>query len=206
MNYIILTMKNQIEQMIEILTRTENDLQKVIVEAAQTGDYRSVDIARDAAVNIQSLRKRISNPSSILELKAGNSMLREGRKVSSRKVAKSGYPRFQVSNNTLIRVGWSKKQRREYIHKVPRIVVDRTVKSMAELAQSAGGPIMSEQIIEHINNSESETIPSYQVYVVIGLLRKTNCIKQSGREGYYIPPDILAKAEGEWGNMSDRKN
>jgi hypothetical protein len=33
-------------------------------------------------------------------------------------------------------------------------------------------------------------------------LRKLNCIKQIGREGYDIPIDLAKKAETAWGNLS----
>ena len=194
-------MENQIEKILGILTKCESDLREVIVEAAQEGDYRSVDTARAAAVNVHDLRTRIANPFSKLESKSANQASDRKKKSASRKGIKSKYPKFEVKNDTLIRIAWSKKQRREYTHKAPRFVFNETVKAMAALAQSGAGPFMAEQIIEQVNNMESEAVPSYQVYIMIGLLRKTKCIKQVGREGYSIPTDIRTKAEKEWEGM-----
>lgn len=199
-------MKNQNEQIIEILRKTESDLQQVIVEAAQARDYRGVDMARTAAVNIQNLRARILNPASKLEPKSTNGMSPVKRKGLPRKGTRSAYPKFLVKNDALIRVGWSKKQRREYTHKTPRFVFDGTVKAMAALSQSGAGPFTAEQIIEQVNSIESETVPSYQIYVVIGLLRKTNCIKQIGREGYRSPEAFVKKAEKCWRKLSSKGN
>jgi hypothetical protein len=103
----------------------------------------------------------------------------------------------------LIRIGWSKKQRREYTHKTPRSIFDTTIKAMAALAQSGAGPFTAEQLIDQINTMEPEAIPSYQVYGVIGMLRGTNCIKQIGREGYDIPPELVEKANRKWSELSD---
>jgi len=194
-------MEKEIEKIISILTKCESDLREVIVEAAQEGDYRSVDIAKTAAVNVHNVKARVKNPAAKLETKPINDMSRHKRKKVSRKSSRLRYPKFEVKNETLIRIGWSKKERSEYTHKTPRAAFNRTVKVMAALAQNGAGPFMAEQIIEQVNHMESETVPSYQVYVVIGLLRKTEYIKQIGREGYSIPTDITQKAESVWGNL-----
>ena len=198
-------MRDQIEKIIEILTKTESDIQKVIVEAAQTGDYRSVDMARNAAVNIKNLQAQISDTNNKVKSKSVKGEKQIKRKVSQRKGARTGYPKFQIKKDTLIRTGWSKKQRREYTHKTTRFVFEITIKAMAKLAQSGAGPFTSEQLIDQIHSVESETIPSYQVYAVIGILRQTNCIKQIGRNGYDIPPEIAEKAEQKWSELSSRK-
>jgi len=200
-----LIMRDQIEKIVEILTKTESEIQKVIIEAAQASDYRSVDMARNAAVNIKNLRAQISDTTRKVESKSVKAEKRVKRKVVSRKAARTGYPKFQIKKDTLIRIGWSKKQRREYTHKTTRFVFEITIKAMAKLAKSGAGPFTSEQLIDQINSVESETIPSYQVYAVIGILRQANCIKQIGRNGYDIPPEILEKAEQKWSELSNRK-
>lgn len=198
-------MKDQAGKIIEILNKTESDIQEMIIEAAQAGDYRSVDMARAAAVNIKNLRTQISNPADKANPMSMKGVSRAKRKAASRKGAKTDYPQFKVTKDTLIRIGWSKKQRREYIHKAPRFVFEQTVKAMTALSQSGAGPFTAEQIIEHIDSMESETIPSYQIYVVIGLLRRTNCIKQLGRDGYDIPTELVEKAENKWSELSNRR-
>lgn len=199
-------MEKEIEKIISILAKCESDLREVIVEAAQEGDYRSVDIAKTAAVNVHNVKARVKNPAAKLETKPINDMSRHKRKKVSRKSSRLRYPKFEVKNETLIRIGWSKKERSEYTHKTPRAAFDRTVKAMAALAQSGAGPFMAEQIIEQLSQLESEAIPSYQVYVVIGMLRKRGHIKQVGREGYNIPTDITAKAENEWTELLNKKD
>lgn len=198
-------MKDQAGKIIEILTKTESDIQKVIIEAAQAGDYRSVDMARAAAVNIKNLRTQISNPASKAKIRPAKSGTRIEKKASTKKRKKSDYPKFKVKNETLIRIGWSRKQRREYTHKAPRFVFEQTVKAMTALSQSGAGPFLAENILEQANSNESEAIPSYQIYVVIGLLKQTNCIKQVGRDGYIIPQDLVKKTEEKWVELSNRR-
>jgi len=198
-------MEKDIEKILGILTKCESDLQEVIVEAAKEGDYRSVDMAKTAAVNVSNVKARIKNPSSKPQAKGVSVVSHRKRKSSSRKGGKSRYPKFNVKNDTLIRIGWSKKQKREYTHKAPKFVFEGTVKAMAALAQNGAGPFTAEEIIEQVNHMESEMIPSYQVYVVIGFLRARKCIVQVGREGYNIPVDVCGKAEDVWRSVSGEK-
>ena len=202
-------MENSKEKIRSILVSTEESVRKVIVKAAENGDYRGVDIARAIAVKIHELQVQLEESSASLTVakekvtKIGKSP-RRTKKSKRRKGQKSGYPKFEVRNGTLIRIGWSKKQKREYTHKVPRIVFDVTVKAMERLAKSGAGPFMAEEIIERVNELSSEAIPSYQVYVVIGLLRMCGCIKQVGREGYGIPVDVAKPAKDIWDRITTK--
>lgn len=193
-------MDNKTEQIKNVLIKAELELQEVIAESARDGDYRSVDIARIAAANIRELSAHISEPT--LKKKNNKSVQKIEAKVKTRNrkktSAKKRYPKFELRNDSLVKIGWSKKQRREYTHKVPATVFDHSVKAMADMATGGAGPFMAENIIEKINDQQSDIIPSYQVYIVIGLLKQTNCIKQMGREGYHIPVDFSDKTKQVW--------
>lgn len=195
------TMKNINVEIKEILVKTERDLQQLIAKAAEAGDYRGVDIARLAAVKINDIERQTTESTVALsDDKEKTSKSAKGstrkRKVTARKGKKGAYPKFEVKKNVLVRIGWSKKQKREYSHKVPLAVFNQTVKTMGSLEKSSAGPFMAEEIIENINKAGTD-IPSYQIYVAIGMLKKMGCIKQVGREGYQIPdnlPDIAGQA------------
>ena len=197
-------MNSNIDKIKTILSGAEQHLRELIIEAAREGDYLGVDTARDLAVSVNQLINRLSDG----ETSTKKSMIKneiKGKKVSRakkraglKKKTPSGYPKFTVRDDTLVRIGWSKKEKREYQHKVPKSLFDLTIKTMGDLAKSRNGPFMAEEIVEHINENNSESVPGYQVYVVIGFLREKGCIKQEGREGYRIPVDIYKKAEKEW--------
>lgn len=197
--------REQADRITEILAKAESEMQKVIVEAAQVGDYRTVDMARNAAINVRNLRAQISNPTRRVEPRVANAESRPMHRAAKRKAVRTGYPKFHVAKDTLIRIGWSKKQGTEYTHKTPKPVFDSTIKAMGALAQSGAGPFTAEQVIEQINKTDGETIPSYQVYVVIGMLRLTNCIEQIGREGYNIPSELAERANRKWSELSNRQ-
>ncbi len=180
----------------DILKEAENNLREMISKAAKDGDYRTVDMARGAAVEIKDLAARIENPS----LKTSNKLHKETNRRTKKAVrsSKKKYPKFKVQNDSLIKIGWSKKQKREYTHKAPKDVFEKTVNTMNALSNSGTGPFMAEQIIEKVNSHQQEIIPSYQIYIVIGFLKKSGCIKQFGREGYNIKTNIKRKADFEW--------
>ena len=193
-------MNNKTDQIKNVLVKAEHDLQEIIAESAKEGDYRSVDIARIAAANLRELSTHISEPTSS---KKNNSPVQKTeanvqRRKSKKIPAKKQYPKFELRKDSLVKIGWSKKQRREYTHKVPVIVFSHVVKTMVGMATGGAGPFMAEDIIEKLNDQQPEIIPSYQVYIVIGLLRQGNCIKQVGREGYHIPVDFFDKAKEVW--------
>lgn len=195
-------MENLKEKIEAVLTKAENELQEIIADAAKEGDYRGVDAGRAAAVEICNLKARISKPSSKGELKSKSDVSHAKKKVATKRRRHNKYPKFEIKNDTLVRIGWSKKEKREYTHKVSKRLFYETVEAMGRLAQGGTGPFMAEKIIEQVNNAEPETIPSYQIYVVIGFLRKLNCIKQIGREGYDIPTEISMRVKKEWDNLS----
>lgn len=185
-----------------ILSQAESDLRRIIAEAAGEGDYRGVDMARQVAVSIQEIRdtvtERTSEGSPVMSSDAPSDKPKRKRTVSAGKSSRALYPRFAVNGDVLTKIGWSKRQKKEYTHRAPRTVFDRTVQAMVSLANGQAGPFTAEQIIDRVNKSEDEFVPSYQIYIVIALLRKNHCIRQQGRDGYVIPPDISTKAKEAW--------
>lgn len=188
-------------KVLEILKRTEEELREAIAEAARAGEYRDVDIGRTVAVNIKELCERISGngikSSRSVEEKEGPVSRKEQKKVS-RRSKPEGLPRIEIRNGSLFRIGWSRKQRCEYEHKVPRESFEAIVNTMAGLSKVGNGPFTAETIIEKLNNSTGDMMPAYQVYVVLAALREWNLITQVGREGYNIDPDIGEKAQNKW--------
>lgn len=194
-------------KVLDILKKAEVELREAIAEAACAGDYRTVDMGRAAAVTIQELCQRTSGNAdpalSPVERRAERMGKRKGRKSHSRSKP-AGLPRFEVRNGSLFRIGWSRKQRCEYSHKVPLAVFNAIAEAMASLAKGGSGPFAGEAVIAKLGATTEETIPAYQVYVVLGALREWGLITQVGREGYNILPDILEKAKQAWGDLVNR--
>jgi hypothetical protein len=160
-------------------------------------------------VNIKELCERISGngikSSRSVEEKEGPVSRKEQKKVS-RRSKPEGLPRIEIRKGSLLRIGWSRKQKREYEHKVPRVSFDTIVNTMSALAREGSGPFTAEAIIEKISATTEDSMPAYQVYVVLAALREWNIISQVGREGYNIPPDISERANQVWREMADKQS
>jgi len=194
-------------KVLEILNKAEQELREAIAEAARSGDYRTVELGRNVAVNIKELCERISGngqlttkPASIT--RGSETKDQKKNKKFTRRSKPAGLPRFEVRNGSLYKIGWSKKQRSEYSHKVPRSAFDAITTVMARLASEGTGPFTAESVIEKLNASIEDTIPAYQVYVVMAALRSLDAISQIGREGYDIPIDISEKVKDLWKEMA----
>jgi len=194
-------------KVLEILKRTEEELRETMAEAARAGEYRDVDICRTVAVNIKELCERISGNgvkfSKSVEEKAGHISKKEQKKIA-RRSKPEGLPRIEIRKGSLFRIGWSRKQKQEYEHKVPRTAFDTIVNTMSALAREGSGPFMAEAVINKINATTEDSMPAYQVYVVLAALREWNLISQDGREGYNIPPDVSEKAKNMWAEQAEK--
>jgi len=191
------TMEPERKQISAILSEAEKALQKVIAEAAGAGRYAVVDAARMAASGVRQIR--LGEGTALTGRPSNRSSQPRGLKLKrSRRSPKAGYPKFLVRNGTLVRLGWSKRKKTEYAHKVPRVAFDCVVEVCAGLARSSRGPFPAEEVIRLANAHGQDPIPAYQVYVVIGLLRQEGCIEQVGREGYKFSPGLVEHAQSAW--------
>jgi len=183
-----------------ILSEAESQLRRVIAEAAAQGDYSGVDMSRHVAVEVREIRERMnaSVPVASPATKVEQTPIDNHGEDKRRKNKGEEYPKFVVENGTLTKIGWSKKERKEYTHKVSRDVFEQTLKVLSSLSNGKAGPFTAEQIIERLNKSGSDFTPSYQIYIVIAFLRKARCIRQEGRDGYSVFPELAATANRIW--------
>src|SRR5262245_27490705 len=94
---------------IKILEKCEADLRALVGAAASSGDY-------DAVLGITSWAKQsaaLSSTSAVTEKPPGSAAQ---KKAGSR----ASYPRFAKRGDQLVKIGWSKREKREYEHKAPR--------------------------------------------------------------------------------------
>jgi hypothetical protein len=183
-----------------LLENCEAAVRDVIAAAAQHGDYDTVGRGREVALRLCALRSD-QNGIAQDQHRWHTSYFARAPSSSSKSPRGSrspGYPRFELLDDNLFRYGWSKREKREYSHKVPRSVFDRVVAAMNKIRSTSKGPYSAEAIIERINDGADEPVPNYQVYAVLGFLKAGNAIEQRGREGYLIPGTFEAKAQECW--------
>ena len=194
----------------KLLSEAEARLMQVISEAALASEYDLSTAASSVARDIQKITGMLPDAKPVDALPVNNESITkptqthyDDSKRSKPKHQKADYPRFKIQNSVLIRIGWSKKFKREYLHKVSYNIFPRVTRAMRDVAGELDSPVTAEDIIEHLENSSDESTPSYQVYIVLGFLKQKECIEQVGREGYRIPRPIEEIASEAWNAVSN---
>ncbi|HKR84579.1 MAG TPA: hypothetical protein VJS37_10405 [Terriglobales bacterium] len=161
----------------KILAKCESDLRALVASAADSGDY-------DAVLRITSWAKQISVMAGSAPANAPEKKLAtEGTKKIA---ARPAYPRFVRRGDHLVKIGWSKREKSEYEHKVPR----QATLALAKVAAEAGkdGRIFQiNPLLPLSDPRDGSEIPDYQVYLVIAWWRSAGLLDQHGRQGYSIP-------------------
>ena len=189
------------DSILKILSTAEEALLEIIKRAAATGDYEGIDLARGTAGEIKRISIQLSTEISNSVNGRSNSemerFVQEKRPSSKREVSKFAYPRFEISESTLTKVGWSKKRRKEYAHCIRRDVFEAVVAAIAASRRDTEGPL-STVFIREVLAAGADTVPSYQMYLVLGFLRSREVIRLSARGAYHIPSNVSDRAHAEW--------
>src|SRR6185295_2281798 len=140
------------DRVAKALRRAEEEVSGLIGEAATSADYEMVvrlgNVARKLAALSLELRDGVvvtgtaAKLPSLADPAAITAGVRRLDKTNGRRTSrKEGYPKFERSRDQLVKIGWSKKDRSEYVHKAPRAGLDRVVKRVVELG--TGGRMFS---------------------------------------------------------------
>jgi hypothetical protein len=170
---------------VNVLTVCENGLRRVAAESLSAGDY-------DAARQIMGWGENVA---SMLRVARG---LADGRNLSAkplvavsataispkRKSDEDEYPQFARRGDELVKIGWSKQDRKEYNHRAPRAALEAVVNELKRIAADGSG-FNSEQLSQLNDSSRGGVFPLYQIFVVLAWLRKLGLVKQHGRKGGY---------------------
>jgi hypothetical protein len=195
---------------IGLLQKTEAELRKIVSEAASAGDYGSVvqiaalarsmsEILDPASSKASKPVRRQLNPSSARDDGPGSRMTR------TRSARSNGdYPRFARHGDQLVRIAWSKRDKREYEHKAPFAVLRALTAGMAE--KGSDGRVFSTDQLLPIRDEDGSEVPTYQVYAGIALLKQVGLIDQHGRQGYSIPrlSEFKRAVEAVWKNLPEK--
>lgn len=205
--YPIMDTKTKLQK---ILDRTEAELQDLISSAAHEKDY---DLAGDIAAIAKSLRSyqptTINASASSENLRAepkAKLLTTENRKSSRSAIQEDSYPKFSVHGQDLIKTGWSKKAKKEYIQKAPRGVLSALVESLCRRKEDEIFTI--EAILPEITDANSDTFPSYQVYLAVGFLRANALVLQHGRQGYSLADarTLSRQVDSCWNSLKTKQH
>ena len=201
---------NRVDQAIQVLSKTEGDLRTLVREAAAEGDYADVvQLASWAKAVAQLLGPEPSPKSTSPVLAIGRAEATPTNSPKSaahahKRAQSTGYPRFYRDGDRLVRVAWSKRERKEYEHRAPWSVLSALVKAVSQMG-TKGRLFTTEQLLP-LMNDHGEHIPDYQAYLVLSLVRHVGLVDQHGRRGYSVPKptDLITASERIWKNLPER--
>ncbi len=173
-------------QLVERISGVEHQLRDVVAAAVRDGEWDLVRSLSDAAQLLSSW---------VPEDQQGSPASTNRRNTKRGRV--SAYPRFEVENDQLVKIGWSKKSRSEYRHKAPLHVVARVVGALLEESEGSGGRFSTDGLFPLPPTGSDAEVPSYQGYLVLRWLRELGVVEKLGRIGYLLAdPTILERRVG----------
>jgi hypothetical protein len=116
--------------------------------------------------------------------------------------AEHSYPRFERHGDRLVKIAWSKKERREYEHRATADLIFR-IAEVFERGTQRGKPFVMDAMMP-FKTADGDEIPSYQAYLVLAWLRSLGLIEARGKDGYAVTVDNLRQsAEHQWNAFAD---
>lgn len=189
-----------------ILRDAETNLRQLAGEAASAGDYAGIIKVAAWAKAISDL---IKSTAPGIDSKPMDGLRKQGRKAKTaeprspaRQTRPKDYPRFCRQGDQLIRIAWSKREKKEYQHKASELVIKALTTALTKAGK--GGRIFStEEVLPIHEPGDGSEIPNYQAYVGIAWLKHTGLIDQHGRQGYSVPrlDDLQRDVESLWQSL-----
>jgi len=213
-----------LQKAIETLAQVERALRALVGRAAADGEYDAVARLIEAARAVGDITRALKNGTAPKKIPATSTSgtdvpvdqpVRTGAakrgaraskspraRRSKRPPARGEYPKFSRRGDDLLKTGWSKKQREEYVHKAPRRVIEAVAAAIARRAGN-GKLFTAEQLFTPDRPLKDPTTgekhPGYQGYVTLAWFRTSGLVQPHGRRGYTARnaerlPDALAAA------------
>jgi hypothetical protein len=184
-----------------ILRETEASLRQLTAEAASAGDYAVIIKVAAWAKAVSELVKSSAPEPKSKPVRNSNNSVPAGKppQPPRRSAERKDYPRFFRQGDQLIRVAWSKREKKEYQHKAPHSSLKSLAAALAE-AGKEGRVFSTDQVLPVHDQGDGSEIPNYQAYVCIAWLKQTGLIDQHGRQGYSVPrlDDFHNAVESIW--------
>ncbi len=164
---------------LDTLKTAELALRNIISDAIKAGSYEDVPPLTDIARRVAQIAASIQTDEVVLD-KPGPTYPISNR-AALKSTTKATYPMFVVDGSRLIKIGWSKKERAPYEHKVSKEDVQHICLAISD--QASSGAFRMEDVLP-IESPEGGSLPSYQAYLTVAWLRARGLLNKSGNEGY----------------------
>lgn len=197
-----------LDQAAEAIRDCESRLRQLMAQASAAGHYDEVATLMLWAKSIASTIDLDDQPEMgvIPDAATAESNTPTQPVAARHKTAKSNrpqYPQFGRFRNELLKIGWSKKKKKEYQHRASRQVADLLCSRLDEFK---GKDFTSEEILPLVGEDGLE-VPSYQAYLCLAWFRETGMITKNGRHGYFVDKNIDLKSalEQQWKLLPEQR-
>lgn len=197
-----------------VLVECEQGLRRLVAEAAKEGDYSAIEQIAGWAKLVGSLAAdgeagtgnipaapEVAQPDSAARYIGpvrGSTAGRRGRPAAGE------YPKFFRRGDDLVKVGWSKKGRREYSHRAPRSAVDAVAVAIRRVG--AKGKMFNGDALLPLQDGSGSDVPVYQAYVALAWLKQLGILNQHGvRSGFTLvdPASIDHMISASWPTLPE---
>lgn len=193
-----------VETATQLLLDTERKLRNQIEAAIAARDYEAAQLLAGWALRVVSILN-VPSPSPSGDYKNLPPNQNSGRSTAELKGNTRSYPRFVREGDSLVKIGWSKKEKREYEHKAS-VSILRAVASTISRSFNAGKCFTADELLPVIDIDGRE-IPAYQTYLVLAWMRSLGYIEQNGRVGYRVRKDVdlTIAVQTSWNGLDQRQ-
>lgn len=174
-----------------IVSETEAGLRDLMKKAVDAQQYTEVAVVAALADGLATLLRSGAPRAAFLAPANGlpkKSVVRraatERTPTKTKSPSKRDYPRFQRDGDRLVKIGWSKKEKRVYEHRAPKQVVF-SVASQLATGVTPHQVFTMEQFLP-FHDGDGQEIPAYQAYLVLAWLRSIELVERKGKDGYLI--------------------
>ena len=168
----------RLQRALKLLRGADAELRELMVEAAGAGEYRELARLTEIAQQLGALAGSNDEAGS-----AAGPGVPAITVTAPRKPIKK-YPAFFRRDDELIRVGWSKKTRREYRQAMPHKAVEAVVAALAKCG-SEKKPRAVESL-RPVKDADGNEVPIYEIYNTVAWLKAEGLIRKRGRKGYVV--------------------
>lgn len=178
---------SDLHRAIELVRGAEHGLRDLMRRAIEQQRYRDVAEIAPVADTLADLVRRTDAEHGALvgaPITAAPAVPVAMEKAQPRSSSRDEYPRFERDGDKLVKVGWSKKDKREYEHRAPHETVHCVASRLASAVRP--GKVFSMDKLMPFKDNAGADIPSYQAYLALAWFRDLGSVEQRGKEGYVV--------------------
>jgi hypothetical protein len=178
------------------LAECEADLRLLLADAANEGDYASVQRIAEWAKAVAALVAEGGSPPhgalavpTAARQNSGATTEPAPTGGGKSKAKASDFPQFYRRGDELVKVGWSKKERKRYSHRAGRRAIVAVSAAVRQIGVK-GRMFTGDKLLPLKDPTDSSRIADYQAYVALAWFKHLGIVEQHGRKsGYTLVAD-----------------